>query len=451
MYLNQTANYNSDIRERTHQIVKEHVNKILFIIFFLLLYEGAIRKWIFPELSKPLFFVKDMFIFYLYIYLILKNKLPTNSWMSLAWFFSFVLMVLVALQILFNQLPFPVGIYGWRNYIFYIPMSFIIQQYMDVKSLKNIGMLFFYSSIVIVVIAFFQYRSPANAYINKNVGTDNFTEIFTVWEGVVRPSATFAFTTGFVLFINAYIVFLVFNFFLKKDKFLNNTKFIIALFVLITCIALSGSRGAYISTAIQLSGLILSSLFLIKKKSGFSIILYSIIGVTIFVLMFNFVFTRQRDLILKRQEIASQAEGSIWNRISEIIINPEALMQANLTNIGTGLGLGSGGGAYLATGVTEFALSETEWGRVIMEAGVVMGVAYILFRIGLTVSLFLGSIRALMASYNPTALVAFLYIAVNLLVGSTTGNGMTYSFTWLFLGVSLAINKNLMSQSTSQE
>lgn len=433
----------SEIKARNHVIIKAHVNKVLFIIFLLLLCEGALRKWIFPELSKPLFFVKDIFIIYLYFYLAFKNKFPVNSWMSLTWGFVFFLYVLMALQVLFNELPFIVGLYGWRNYVLYIPLAFVIEYYMDSQSLRKLGRLICYASYPITLLAFSQYLSPTDAYVNKNVGTDNFTEIFTVADGVVRPSSTFAFTSGFVLYIGILAVFLVYNFFLKDKKFINGLWFVATVFALISCLAFSGSRSAYATIGTQVIFLVLSSFFLMRKKEGFQIIFYTIAAVLLGTILFNVVFDKQKELIIKRQDIAASAEGSVFSRIADIVIDPEALMQADLSTLGVGLGLGSGGGAYLATGVNQFNLAETEWGRIIMEAGVILGFGYILFRLSLTINLLLSSVRTLFNSSNPSCMVAFVYVGVSLAIGGTTGNGMTYSFTWLFFGVSLAMNKSL--------
>lgn len=439
----------SEIKERNHVIVKEHVNKVLFIIFALLLCEGALRKWIFPELSKPLFFVKDVFIIYLYIYLAFKNKFPINSWMSITWGFVFFLYVLMGMQVLINELPFIVGMYGWRNYVLYIPLAFVIEYYMDSQALRRLGRLICYSAFPISLLALSQYLSPTDAYVNKNVGLDNFTEIFVVGEGVVRPSATFAFTSGFVLYIGALVMFLVYNFFLKDKKFINGIWFAATVFALISCLAFSGSRSAYVTIGTQVSFLVLASFFLMRRKEGFQIIFYTITAVLLGAILFNVLFDKQKELIIKRQETATNAEGSVFKRIADMVIDPEALLQAELSTLGVGLGLGSGGGAYLATGVNQFNLAETEWGRILMEAGVIIGFGYIVFRLALTLNLFISSLRTLFSSTNPSALVSFVYVGVSLAIGSTTGNGMTYSFTWLFFGVALAMNKTLSTRNES--
>jgi hypothetical protein len=54
---------------------------------------------------------------------------------------------------------------------------------------------------------------------------------------------------------------------------------------------------------------------------------------------------------------------------------------------GSGLGLGTNAGAKLMTGELDFLLGEGEWERIFMEAGIVFGFFYIIWRIWLIFSL----------------------------------------------------------------
>ena len=51
---------------------------------------------------------------------------------------------------------------------------------------------------------------------------------------------------------------------------------------------------------------------------------------------------------------------------------------------GYGLGIGTNGGAKFLTGRAMFLLTEGEWGRVVLESGPILGVAYLLWRTILT-------------------------------------------------------------------
>ena len=62
---------------------------------------------------------------------------------------------------------------------------------------------------------------------------------------------------------------------------------------------------------------------------------------------------------------------------------------------GYGLGIGTNGGAKFLTGQAVFLLSEGEWGRVILESGPILGLAYVVWRTMLTFKLGLFSFREL--------------------------------------------------------
>jgi hypothetical protein len=222
-------------------------------------------------------------------------------------------------------------------------------------------------------------------------------------------------------------------------------QFAICGFCFFVCLACSGSRGAYISLALQTGFLLVSSLLLLKRTQGFKIIGVTILVILVAIVLFNFVFTEQLELILYRQELASQSEGSIFGRIFGVFLDFESLVYADLTFLGVGIGMGSGGGAFLATGTQTFLLSESEWARHVLEAGIVMGLIYILFRIALCFSLFADALKGLFSRGNPVPLMFCSYTLLNLLAGSITGNGITYSFNWIFVGFTIAINKTYTS------
>jgi hypothetical protein len=62
---------------------------------------------------------------------------------------------------------------------------------------------------------------------------------------------------------------------------------------------------------------------------------------------------------------------------------------------GYGLGIGTNGGAKFLTGRSIFLLTEGEWGRVILESGPILGLAYLAWRTIFTFNLGLFSIRQL--------------------------------------------------------
>ena len=56
------------------------VRKLLWVYFWLLLLEGALRKWIVPQLSNPLLVIRDPFVLAIYYYALRAHVFPRNGW-----------------------------------------------------------------------------------------------------------------------------------------------------------------------------------------------------------------------------------------------------------------------------------------------------------------------------------------------------------------------------------
>jgi hypothetical protein len=87
------------------------------------------------------------------------------------------------------------------------------------------------------------------------------------------------------------------------------------------------------------------------------------------------------------------AGGLAFRMLSGFIEGFELLSRAPIG--GYGLGIGTNGGAKFLTGRALFLLTEGEWGRVILESGPILGVAFLLWRTILTFGLGLFSFRQL--------------------------------------------------------
>ena len=68
----------SDIssQERAQRIVRF----LIWTYFILLIIEGALRKWVFPQLSNPLLVVRDPVALAIYFFSIRAGAFPKNAW-----------------------------------------------------------------------------------------------------------------------------------------------------------------------------------------------------------------------------------------------------------------------------------------------------------------------------------------------------------------------------------
>jgi hypothetical protein len=113
---------------------------------------------------------------------------------------------------------------------------------------------------------------------------------------------------------------------------------------------------------------------------------------------------------------------------------------------GYGLGIGTNGGAKFLTGRFIFLLTEGEWGRVVLESGPILGLAYLAWRTMLTVKLGLFGFRHVKRG---EILPLMLYCAgfVSLLNGQF-GQPTNLGFACFVCGLCLAAgNTNIPSES----
>ncbi len=116
---------------------------------------------------------------------------------------------------------------------------------------------------------------------------------------------------------------------------------------------------------------------------------------------------------------------------------------------GYGLGIGTNGGAKFLTGHAVFLLTEGEWGRVVLESGPILGMAYLLWRTVFVFNLGMLSLRQLMRGEILTIL---LYGAGFLaLLNGQFGQPTSLGFAVFICGLILAsANKGKVALETER-
>ena len=420
--------------------VGRSINNAIFLFYILLFVEGILRKWVFPSLSSPLFFIKDPVLIYMY-WICWKNKLFPKTVLFQASLILLVAYLILSLtQMIVYTTPFFASVYGWRNYFLYMPLAFIMQRHMTKKDLIRIAKFTCYIGIPIAILSYMQYLNPPDAFINKNAG-ENSGAGFTVVGDIVRPYGPFSFVSGMAFFTPSLFVMLLFNYFLPvQERFLKGWIYALCFFAFASNLAVSGSRGTYGNVVVIFIFLILGLLLFIHKKQAFRsfIIITSAGGIAL--VIYTIVFSTQIDIINQRFEEASASEGSLANRYATAFIRIEDI-STDLPALGAGIGAGSAGANFLKTGVADFTISESDWGRIVVECGVFFGFLYLFYRIVLCIYMSIGAVKATIKGINPLPLVMVGYEIQNLLVGQMVSVGSNLAFGWFFLGIALVFNK----------
>ncbi|HEY9870099.1 MAG TPA: hypothetical protein V6D08_13110 [Candidatus Obscuribacterales bacterium] len=425
--------------ESREEALRRRIVTFVFIIYLLLIFEGVLRKWLFPGFHKALYFIRDPFVLYVY-YLALRYKMWPR-WSPLFIFgigLGAYYIVLSMVQVLANNVNPLVCIIGWRNYFWYLPLAFIIGEQFRGRDLSRLMRLTLLVAMPIAVLVFLQFKAGPTHWLNKTF--DEEATAFVVVRDIVRTSGTFTFSAGQVMFIESIVAMILTLWLLPRaDRPLGPIASILATGAVLVNLYVSGSRSAFFATAIALGASLLSGLVMTNREQQLRALLLpgviSIAGAVLYVTLFTTAF----EAMVERQEMAQANEGSMLTRATHIFTDLfEAIPRA--TVLGAGVGAGSNAGAVLATGARRFTLSENELPRLIDEAGL-SGLLYVGLRFWLFGHLFWGAVVATNRSNNPLPLMLFSFEGITLLVGQMTLQGTVNGYGWLFAGFCLAANQ----------
>lgn len=426
-------------------IAKEEASRqivmIVMIIIWILVFEGAVRKWFFPALSKPLVFIKDPLVLYAY-YIAAKNRLfPMNSLLLKA---AFVLMILFAvLGVIQNVgigLPLPVALYGWRQYWLVLPLAFLIGEFFTGKDLHRLIKHYLIMTSVNGILVFFQSRSPPTAWINQTHMQEGTAFTYGA-EGLPRASGTFSFTNGHEIFTASAVPLLLTLWLVPaSQRGVRPIWLWIASVLAMINVLLDGNRHVFVHVAWSLVACIPGYWILKNRKLRIRAItlplVACLIGGIMYTTMFSQAFQNMKARVTETEDSYDPLERLLWGPFRDV---PQALQQSSM--LGEGLGLGSSGAQTATAGFRANAVPyEMEWPRVVCETGV-MGILYMLYRVVFSVVLLVNALPAAIRSSNilPLMLVSFVLQIVPW--APMSGNATCVYFGWLFAGFSLAANK----------
>ncbi|UCG34860.1 MAG: hypothetical protein JSW17_05035 [Candidatus Omnitrophota bacterium] len=422
---------------------RKKIVKLIFIIYFFLIFEGALRKWFFPGLSKIIFFIRDPFVLMVYWYAFRSNILLTRKGkfihplLTFGMLLSLGLAVLAFLQMAFSQLKPLIILYGWRNYCFYLPLVFIIGDQFRGEDLKRLLRYTLIFSIPIAMLVYKQFYSPPSALINKSVADVVYTDTGRAGGTIVRAVGTFTFFHGHQLFIGSVIAFVLTVWVLpKKERPLGNYLLYAATAAALLIFALDFTRmpifmAAFTVTAVFYGGFVMRD----KKLSIRTMKLVSTLVIAALIVSSLFFAKTHK---MKKDRLAYSDTKSRMAGMPKTFYGV-----LGVPFFGYGLGLSTRATAVMGVeGKNIFRWTgEDEWRRIIVEAGPFFGLIYILYRTMLVIYLLRGAIKATRRSNNPLPLALIGYIGVILLIWYITRIGSVHGYGWLFAGFCMAANR----------
>jgi hypothetical protein len=398
------------------------LKKGIWLYFILLIFEGALRKWVLPGLSNPLLIIRDPVAIWLLLTASSAGIKYVNGY-SNAVILITVLSFFTALTVGHHNLW--VALFGARITLIHFPLIFLIAKVFNREDIISFGKFIIVITIPMVVLIATQFYSPQSAFVNIGVGGNTDGAGFSGADGFFRPPGTFAFTNSNAAYFSFAATYIFY--FLFFDKNINKILINSSAFSLFLAIPLSISRTLFFSIGISIFFLIIS---FGNDKKKITRIITSIIGLIIIgnVIASLTIFQTSSIAFADRFNSANGVEsggqeglqgviGVFTNRVLGGLLSAiYQVFDGSLSFWGQGLGMGTNVGSQLLTGKVDFLISEGEWGRIVGEIGPFLGLGLVLVRLSLTINVIRNSFN-LLAKKDPLPWMLLSFSAFQIFQG----------------------------------
>lgn len=406
------------------------IKQLIWAYFFLLIFEGVLRKWLLPQLSNPLLLIRDPLVCTAYFLAWRSGTFPRNVFIKIAAIIGFCAFAAA----LFTNSETPlIAVYGFRTNYLSIPLIFLIPKVFDRRDVERVGYWTLLIAMPMAALMCLQYLAPPNSFLNAGAG-DGTEQILSAL-GRVRPAGTFSFITGptyFFSFVSAILLYSQFGPLFPGWLVLGATV------ATLCAVAVSGSRSLAANIAIVVMfGLLCSSL--LRPKLAFRL-LGGLIVLAVLALFLSQLPVIQLGLVSFNQRIvnASSAEGGSTGFVERFLSGFTAVIPLLYSSsfFGAGLGMGTNVGGALVLDKTNLIWFENEWSRHVLESGPLLGGSFILLRIALMVWMGFLAVRHT-ARHNPYSALLFGVVFLSLINGSL-GQTTSQGFIILVSGLCIA-------------
>src|SRR6266446_1210427 len=399
------------------------IRRLIYLYLFLLIIEGALRKWIVPQFSNPLLLVRDPVVLAIYFLAWRAHIFPRNGfilWLAIIGILSWIVSIFVLDPYVPMSRILLVTAYGFRSNFLHLPLIFIFASVFDVDDVKKIGWWILLGIIPMSLLMALQFHSPPDSYINRTVGLGEGEQI-TAGGGKIRPPGTFSFISGPIYYVTGAAAFVLYGA-LRRATYPGWLLF-----------------GAGCSVLLVVLSLAIVLLIRPDAVNRFGKSLVLLVIAMLLISRLPIVHEGLTILSSRFTESAEAAETTITGGLIERTLSgfTEGLGHLGHAPIfGFGLGVGTSGGAAFLMGQSTFLLSENEWTRIIFESGPILGLAFLMWRTLLAVYLGVVSLRALTRG---EILPLLLFSATFLIILSgQLGQPTSLGFAVVFNGLCLA-------------
>lgn len=408
------------------------LRQLLWLYFWLLIFEGALRRWFLPGLSNPLLLVRDpvALLALIWAWPLLRQRRWTVWLQPLLGLGSIAFL----LAITAGHGDIPTALYGSRIMLLQLPLIFVYASVFNRADVIRFAWVILWISIPMTVLIAAQSNLPETHLLNVGAGGIG-TAVFGGAAGRFRPPGTFSFISGVSQFFTLAAASLFVLLYGTPIRQRGRLFCAVAAVALVVAVPVSISRSllaGYLQVIVAVMGaLLLSRSRMLPVISGIAAVF-----VAIFIATTIPAFQQTSDAFITRWEQAAAVEaetsdtafssglGVFQHRVLGGFLNPLADLDA-VSILGRGIGISTNVGAQRLLGDLVFVVGEGSWGASLAELGLPLGLIFLLWRFALAVwLLFLSLKAALQGNRLPLILVgaSFLLVLVGPL-GQPTGLG----------------------------
>ena len=456
-----TIDRSSQKNETKNENRRRRIVHVVILIYWLLIINGALRKWGFPQYQNVLFFIRvplTMLLYFLSIDGIFWPKL--NAPLLLSYILGFAALIIVPLQYFFRYYDaryYLLSGYGWISYFFYIPLIFIIEKTFRREDIYRLIRHTLFLIILEAPLVVLQFNSPPISIVNAGVSIDPENQFLSMGAamGRIRPNGFFSNSLGQSLFIAVSTIAVLYEWMrVRGKKAVNQIILFSATISLFVLAAFSSSRSAFGYMAVIIFFTLLASFYTGRRKLALRGSLILFILIISFSLLWPLLFPNGYETFIQRWTGAYEAETTIF----KFSFFGRALYSfygwiyyLDGPFFGYLLGIANNAASRLSWVQLPYAANEwngygtwateSNWAVHFVELGIPLGFLYMAFRILLTFWVFLKSWYSTKKTHDPLALMFFSFAGLQLLIGLITVQGDAGGFVWLFLGLCLAASK----------
>lgn len=429
----------------TRRANRRRLRQLLWLYFWLLIFEGALRKWFLPGLSNPLLLVRDpIALLALWWGWPLLQQRRWQIW----------LLPLILFGILGGLFAASVGhgdlftaAYGARVFLLQLPLIFLFAAVFDRRDVLRFGWALLWLAIPMTLLLATQSSLPNTHILNVGPGGVG-SAAFEGALGRSRPPGTFTFISGVVSFYTLALASLFMVLYGTRVRQLGRLFCMVAGIALVVALPVSISRSLLAGYLLVITALIatlaIGRVKLLPLISGlFAVVIAYGLATTLP------AFQDTSSAFLARWEGAGAASGvrreevgdvgiatnQIQERILPTLTGPFSRLES-IPLLGYGVGMGSNVGAQRLGANRGFLLGEGGWEVSVAELGPLLGVPFILWRVALGFWILKLALRAASRGNRlPLILLGASFLDV---ISSQLSQPTGLGFTVLSAGLTLA-------------